>query len=208
MHIEFLVEDVSGKVFLEHILGKFNIGTYKIHPYKGVGKLPKKGSSEKLLTKQHGLLSNLKKLLEGYGRSSAADVVFVVFDSDDKDPALFERELQTFYSGLNQPAEAIFSLAIEEMEAWLLGDMEAVMAAYPKAKSQIIQKYQQDSVCGTWEILARALNHKPEKLKWHEAGALKSEWADKITPLMVLDNNISPSFIKFRDELTRMESLI
>ena len=209
MHIEFLVEDVSGKVFLKHILKKFNVQSYKILAFKGVGRLPKKNNSVPLSQKRGGLLTDLKKFLEGYGNSlNDSDVVFVVFDSDQKNLAALESELQQFYSGLNKPAKTIFSLATEEMEAWLLGDSDAIMQAYPKAKLQIIQTYQQDSICGTWEVLARALNHKPETLDWQASGRLKSEWADKITPLMVLDNNVSPSFIKFRDELTRMESLI
>jgi hypothetical protein len=206
MHIEFLVEDLSGKVFLEHMLKKFDLESYKIHHYKGVGRLPPKGFSAKLLSKRQGLLSNLKKLLEGYGQSSVADVVFVVFDSDDKDPAEFMGELEDFYKNLTSPVRAIFSMATEEMEAWLLGDKNAISQAYPKVKMKIIENYVQDSVCGTWELLAKALNYKkPEKLKWNEAGTLKSEWADKIAPNMEIHNNLSPSFLQFKDELIKME---
>ncbi len=46
MHFEILVEDASGKIALESILEKI-LGpngkdhTYKIFPYKGIGRIPK-----------------------------------------------------------------------------------------------------------------------------------------------------------------------
>ena len=43
--------------------------------------------------------------------------------------------------------------AIEESEAWLLGDREALIAAYPDINLEILDTYVQDSQCGTWELL-------------------------------------------------------
>jgi hypothetical protein len=51
----------------------------------------------------------------------------------------------------------LFRLAIEEVEAWYFGDKNALFAAYPNAKHAIVSKYKQDSVCGTWEMLAKAI---------------------------------------------------
>lgn len=51
----------------------------------------------------------------------------------------------------------LFRIAIEEMEAWLLGDREAVLREFPRAKQAVLNAYVQDSVCGTWETLADAV---------------------------------------------------
>ena len=47
MHLEVLVEDKSGSIALDHILEKIlgakgSVHTWRIHPYKGIGRLPKK----------------------------------------------------------------------------------------------------------------------------------------------------------------------
>lgn len=51
----------------------------------------------------------------------------------------------------------VFCIAVEEMEAWLMGDREALLCAYPKAKESVLKEYKQDSICGTWEVLANAV---------------------------------------------------
>lgn len=45
----------------------------------------------------------------------------------------------------------------EEIEAWLLGDRHALLSAYPHAKMHVLNTYVQDSICGTWEVLADAV---------------------------------------------------
>ena len=89
-------------------------------------------------------------------------------------------------------------LAIEEFEAWYLGDLAAVRKAYPKARNNILNRYKNDDICGTWELLADAVckdGHKALiKMGWQAAGKQKSIWADEITPYMNVDANNSPSF--------------
>lgn len=43
------------------------------------------------------------------------------------------------------------------MEAWYLGDRNALLRAYPRAKKEVLNRYVQDSICDTWELLADAL---------------------------------------------------
>ena len=50
-----------------------------------------------------------------------------------------------------------FCLAIEEGEAWLLGDIPAIKKAYPQARDAVLNGYGNDSICGTWELLADAV---------------------------------------------------
>jgi hypothetical protein len=97
----------------------------------------------------------------------------------------------------------MFRLAIEEMEAWYLGDRPALLGAYPRAKAAVLNGYVQDSTCDTWETLADAVyaggSAAIKKKGWPLPGQVKHEWAERIGPRMVLDRNVSPSFCKFRD---------
>ena len=90
-------------------------------------------------------------------------------------------------------------------EAWFLGDISAIKAAYPNAKDNILNRYQNDSICGTWELLADAVftggsNALKEKGKV-AVGREKSIWAKKIAPEMNVEQNASPSFCYFRDKI-------
>lgn len=77
------------------------------------------------------------------------------------------------------------------------------MTAYPSAKVQVLRGYIQDSICGTWEVLADVVypggitKIKKDKLSYMEIGKLKAEWAKNIGIHMNLQNNISPSFNYF-----------
>ena len=82
------------------------------------------------------------------------NVVIVVCDLDDRDKASFLSELNTVSESCHNQPQVRFCLAIEEGEAWLLGDWNAIKKAYPKAKEKVFSKYQNDSICGTWEKLA------------------------------------------------------
>ena len=70
-------------------------------------------------------------------------------------------------------------------------------------KKSILDKYKQDSICGTWEVLADAVyKGGVKKLKsqgWQKVGAEKSIWAKEIGKNMVIERNISPSFIYFKN---------
>ena len=94
------------------------------------------------------------------------------------------------------------------MEAWYFGDQQALTTAYPKAKVEVLQRYQQDSVCGTWELLADAIypggSAAIKKAAWPLPGQVKYKWAESIGPLLDPDRNVSPSFGKLRDGLRRL----
>ena len=79
-----------------------------------------------------------------------------------------------------------------------------------KSKSTLIT-YQNDSICGTWEKLADAIHPegslKLKKTGWQYIGKIKSEWAEKITKFMDVENNKSPSFCYFRDTLRKLAQI-
>ena len=214
MHIEILVEDSSGKVLLEalvpKILGEWgDTHTWKIHHYKGIGRIPP-GLTTHGDPAKRILLDQLPRVLQGYGNKPGIDAVVIVLDSDRRNCADFLQELKTLAAHCRPAPNSLFRLAIEEMEAWYLGDKVALMAAYPKAKARVLDGYIQDSVCGTWEVLADAVYAGGaaaiKKKGWPLPGQVKHEWAEKIGPLLDVQRNLSPSFCKFRDGLRRISA--
>lgn len=213
MHYEFIVEDISGKTFLEKILPKIlntENNTYHIHSYKGIGRVPRKLNEDAhprqrlLLTQLPKLLNGLGKTFLGYGENYPACVI-IVCDLDAKGHAEFVTELEQILADCHTAPEARFCIAIEEGEAWLLGDLDAVKAAYPNAKEAALNNYVQDSICGTWEILADAIQPggRLALSSYQEAGKAKFDWANNITPHIEIDRNISPSFQQFVETCAR-----
>ena len=217
MHIEFLIEDNSGKEMLKRLIPKILSAehSYLIHGYKGVGgKIPAGCKNDPKVAKNRILLDNLPRLLSGYGKtfhSAGKDfqgAVIVICDLDRRDKNSFEAELNNLLQKCTHKPNTKFCLAIEEGEAWFLGDQDAIFKAYPHYKRNIVQKYEQDSICGTWETLADALypgGHSALSNKGYQAvGKEKEEWAKRITPCMNVDNNKSPSFCHFRDTVRNL----
>jgi hypothetical protein len=202
MHIEVLVEDSSGAALMKHLMPKL-LGdaaeehTWRIHNYKGIGRIPKGMSRLTDATKQT-LLDNLPRLLEGYGRTPGYDAVLVLVDTDDRDVAAFRRDLDGVLAQCQKAPKTAFGLATEEIEAWYFGDRTALLAAYPNADKKLLNRYQQDAVCGTWELLADALvRGGAAMLKqqgFFKSGEFKHECANRIGPLMDVTRNESPSF--------------
>lgn len=212
MHIEILVEDSSGErllqVLLPQLLGpKGEPHTWRLHAYKGIGRIPQ-GLVTKADPAKRIFLEQLPKLLRGYGKTPGIDAVVVVLDTDKRDCAAFLAELKAAADACNPVPDTLFRLAIEEMEAWYFGDQDALLAAYPRAKREVLGKYVQDSACDTWELLADAIHSGGsaaiKKAGWPLPGQVKHEWAAKIGPLMDMERNISPSFGKLRDGLRRL----
>ncbi|WP_254221701.1 DUF4276 family protein [Burkholderia multivorans] len=212
MHIEVLVEDSSGARLLEILLPQI-IGahgaphTWRVHPYKGIGRIPR-GLTSRTDPAKRALLDQLPRLLQGYGKTPGVDAVAVVVDNDARDSQEFLRELEGLRDQCNPAPTTLFSLAIEEMEAWLLGDQNALFAAFPRAKKDVLARYKQDSICGTWELLADAI-HKGGRAAiqaagWPTAGEMKHEWAKQIGMHMDINNNASHSFCGFRDGLRQL----
>ena len=87
----------------------------------------------------------------------------------------------------------------------LRSPMSAVKAAYPHADDHVLSSYVNDSICGTWEKLADAVYQggaKSLSLKgWQVVGAEKFRWAAEIAPKMNVEDNNSPSFCFFRDQI-------
>jgi hypothetical protein len=211
MHFEILTEDQSGAHAIE-ILSRRILGdehTTRVKSYKGIGHLPKNMKAATDPSKRV-LLDQLPGLIRGYRQTFAAApgsmALVIICDLDQRCLSEFRRDLLRVrdHCGV-APADVLFCIAVEEIEAWLLGDPQAVQIAYPKAKLRVLQSYEPDSVIGTWEKLAEAiypggraaLSSKGQP----EIGRMKSEWAKKIAPYIDIDSNRSPSFQYFCKKL-------
>jgi hypothetical protein len=129
-------------------------------------------------------------------------------DTDERPCADFLAELTKLADVHAQGMKTLFRLAIEEIEAWYLGDRAALLAAYPRAKLDVLKRYEQDSVCGTWELLADAIHpggaEALRRAGWPLPGQVKHQWATAVGPRLTRERNKSPSFGKLRDGLQRL----
>ena len=212
MYFQFLIEDPSGEEFIHQIMKKliaeYPETYYKCKSFHGIGGFTKKNTVKE--TKTGKLLNDLTTYLKGFNKSlqnmNDAAIVIVV-DNDDRDTDAFYAELESVANNNMITLDHVFCIAVEELEAWLLGDENAILAAYPSAKLPLLRSYEQDSICGTWEVLADMLyKGGRNKLKrnspyYGETGTLKCEWARNIGAQMDIHNNKSPSFNHFINAL-------
>ena len=217
MHFEILAEDQSGSIALGHILEKilgpnYTEHSWRMHPFRGKGRLPD-NLYETPSPQNQQLLNNLPSLLRGFGKSldESTSVVVVVVDLDNDDCPRFKQDLLNVLNACNPRPRTLFRIAIEESEAWLLGDQAAVKAAYPNARDAVLNVYAQDSICGTWEVLADAV-HQGGSAKLKQAGfpadgAAKCDWARNIAPHMDIYANQSRSFQVFRDGVRNLAGI-
>ena len=216
MHFEVLVEDQSGSIAVESIMEKilgsnYTAHSWRMHFYKGKGQLPN-NLRVAPNPKSPQLLNNLPSLLRGYGKSlDDSSSVIVVVDLDNDDCLKLKQDLLNVLGTCNPSHKTLFRIAIEEGEAWLLGDRAAVKSAYPNAKDAVLNGYVQDSICDTWEVLADAVHpggsNQLKKLGYPAAGVAKCDWARNIALHMDIDSNQSKSCQVFRDGVRKLAGI-
>ena len=215
MHFEILVEGqtevIALNTLLRKILGeKGGPHTWEIHKHGGIGELPKnpKASPDR---RNGTLLHNLPSNLRAYGDAGREnEIVVVLLDLDDKQDCIaFKESLINLLAYCQKQPIVLFRIAIEELEAWYLGDRQAILQAYPKCRPEALDGYVQDSQCGTWELLAEAVHPGGlDALLQHGKRSPrvlqeKQGWTRAICQHMDVENNQSPSFRAFRDGLRK-----
>lgn len=198
MHIEFLVEEPSAEAALHNVLPKIlgNIATFAIHPHQG----------------KTDLLKKLPMRLRGYRHWLPEDWrIVVLMDADDNDCLELKQQLEQTVQNTgfitksmalpDQTFQVLNRLAIEELEAWFFGDLEALSAAYPRVNPTLARKAKYrnpDAITGgTWETLERLL----QRLNYFPAGLPKISVAREVSRHMDPERNRSRSFQVFRDGL-------
>jgi hypothetical protein len=218
MRVEILVEDASGKVMLEHLVPKIigSCGDHKIRviniqdlKHRVMARLPR--HLARTLSWDTILFQTLSIQFAAYSKSSNSYgglIIAVVVDLDYRNYEEFLSQLEGLFKSCERSFDGGVFLAVEEGEAWMLGDKPAILRAYPFAKKYVLDNYIQDSICGTWEWLADAIfrggAERLTEIGYPQIGREKCKWADDIGQYMSIENNESPSFITFRDKLKQL----
>ena len=197
-HIELFVEEPSAEAALENLLPRMlePAVSYQIHAYQG----------------KQDLLSRLPTRLRGYAHWMPDHYKIVVLvDEDRQDCHALKQELediaiQAGFTTKSSPDrngnfQIINRIAIEELEAWFLGDVSALCQAYPRIPETLHRqsRYRDpDAVSGgTWEALERLLIRK--NYYSSATGMPKIETARKISQFMEPARNRSRSFQVFHN---------
>lgn len=217
MYFQFLIEDESTGILVNRVMEKIKslylqiLIEWDIKSFKGIGNTRRNGDLQNRKTGK--LLNDLPMYMRAFNKKlQYMDHValVVVMDNDKRDTKLFKKELEQIAVSNFILCDYVFCIAVKEMEAWLLGDSEAIREAYPNARMQFLQKYEQDGTCDTWEVLAEIVY--PKGLRglrkkaggsYTEIGKAKSEWADKIGQCIHLHENASPSYRYFIGEIEK-----
>jgi hypothetical protein len=182
MHLEFLLEDQSMEAALLELVPRIVSHSFELHSYRG----------------KPDLLRKLEGRLRGYARWNMPDLrVVVVVDRDHEDCHALKQKLVDTCNAAG--TSALCRIAIEELEAWFLGDVPALRAAYPRVSPHLGTRrgYRDpDAISGgTWEALERILR------RYYPTGLPKIEVATRVAEQMDVDNNASRSFQVFREGL-------
>lgn len=201
MHVEFLVEEESCAEFLKILAPQLlkPDDTFCIHPFAG----------------KPDLLKKLPERLRGYASWLPQDWKIVVLVDRDQDECVglkSRMDTSARNAGLRtsskSPDKSRFQvlnrIAIEELEAWFFGDVQAITTAYPRVPGTLADKRKyrnSDAITGgTWEALERTL----QAAGYYPAGMPKIEVARNVARHMVPDRNRSPSFKTFIDAIRMM----
>jgi Domain of unknown function (DUF4276) len=196
MRLHVLVEGESEEALLRGWLPRLLPPghSFFVIRHRGKGRLSRNPSRVPDVRRE-GLLDQLPAKLRAYGRSldPATDRVLVLVDADDDPCSALKQRLLEVLENCNPRPAVLFRLAIEETEAFYLGDPQAIRRAFPQAKLRRMASYEQDSICGTWELFQRVIGDTFEN---------KVQWADRMathlgTAWSGSNANRSPSFRQF-----------
>lgn len=198
MHVEFLLEEPSAEAALNQLLPKLlsAADTWHCVPHRG----------------KDQLLLRLPGLLKTYARRLAyqPDLRVVLLMDADKDCRKAKAELEALVAATSlltktsalagQPFRVLTRLAVSELEAWFLGDREAIQAAYPRVHAHHFKGLQRDpdTIPDAWETLHRVL----QKGGYYLTSKAKVEWAENIAQHLDPARNNSDSFKYFYQGLT------
>lgn len=199
MHIELFLEEPSAEAFFNEFLPRvLPTATFRPHVFQG----------------KPDLLAKIEKRLKGYRSWIPADWrIVVLVDEDRQDCRKLKQKLEAAAAaaGLKTktisrgaPFVVLNRIAVEELEAWFLGDPAALHSAYPKVSPALGSKVQfrnPDAVAGgTWEALERVL----QGAGYYRSGLPKIEVARTIAKHMDAGRNSSGSFHCFLQGLASL----
>ncbi len=193
MHLEVLLEEASAEAIVRRVIeakAPAN-ATYDVRVFEG----------------KSDLLGCLEQRLRGYRAWQIDDLrVLVLVDRDDEDCRDLKARLEltahgagftTRGTGDSNSFEVCNRIAVEELEAWLLGDEPALRAAFPRVRPFAGRAVYRnpDQIDGTWESAERLL----QRSGYYAGGLRKRDFATRVAAHMSLDTNRSASYLTFVD---------
>ena len=203
MTIHVLVEGPSERELLERWAPRA-LGlaiTVRVHPHRGKGQLPADLDAVPGPQRQ-GLLDQLPAKLRAFANALnlETDSVLVLVDADDDDPTALAQRIEDAAKRVAEGLRVLVRLAVEETEAFYLGDLGGLERAYPDADMAEARDYVPDSICGTWELFGRIVR---------DGGENKVDWAESMgaTLTTVAGRSRSPSFRAFVQGIRTVASM-
>ncbi len=200
MHIDFLVEEPSAERVLQAVLPKILEGkaTHLIRVFQG----------------KKDLLTKLPVRLKGYKRriKNNEDLrIVVLVDQDHEDCRALKNRLERMAEefGFITKTKAHYGeivyvvnrIVVEEIEAWLFGDIPALRQIYPRLSPTMDRhrKYRDPDAIqgGTWEALHREI----QRAGYNMPIFPKIEVASRVAKYMDPRNNRSRSFNLFKGSI-------
>lgn len=199
MKVHLLVEGPADFAFFrvdqsswgQRFFKQFRDCDVEVHAHGGRGRLPEgEALKQPPPARSRGLLEQLPAKLRAYAASRQPVLVVVLVDADDDDCVELKRRIADTAQSEAPGVPVLIRIAVEETEAFYLGDWNAIRRAYPRADRSIFKTYTPDSrpTQGTWELFAEVVG---------EPGyENKVDWAERMGVVMSIgeEGNRSPSF--------------
>jgi Domain of unknown function (DUF4276) len=199
----FLLEGYSDEPVIRELMKQlFNRQEaldYSLHHHRGKGQIPNNPRAP-CNPRELRLLGRLPATLRGMAKERQLVIILIDLDDNDKSEQIEAfKQMLVKMEGQPLPPRVLFCFAVEEVESWFIADFHAVGKAYEKSVDlRVLRKVGVDAVCGAAEKLGEALGHMNPKFI---TGALKAEWASKISPHLNFLRPVSPSFRRFIRQL-------
>jgi Domain of unknown function (DUF4276) len=145
LRLHVLVEGPSEATFLRGWFPRFlPRHALTVIQHRGKGRLPGEPASPPN-PRREGLLDQLPAKLRAYGRAlnPATDRVLVFLDLDADDCGELKERLLRVLDACEPRPVVLFRIAIEETEAFYLGDPQAIKKAFPQANLRKLKSYVQ-----------------------------------------------------------------
>lgn len=184
MRIEFLLEEPSMANVLVEILPRilpeeFVLNTnYFLRPHQGKGDLRK----------------SIPKKVRAFSNTSEEVRIVILHDQDSNDCKELKRQIQTLCSQ-NGSCSTLIRIVCKELEAWYLGDMDAIQKVYPRFKPnnhKNVAKFRNPDICNASDELQKMI---PDFQKGYASR--------EISKHLNIEENQSESFKQFRDGIRK-----
>ena len=200
MIIHAFVEGPSERVLFETWMPRLlRNSSVRVHQHQGKGSLPD-NLSKPPDPKHRGLLDQLPAKLAAFESSRKKNELVLVFlDADDEDPDELMQKIVRVAERVSPNVRVLVSAAVEETEAFYLGDLRALKRAYPNADMELARKYEPDSICNTWEYFGQVVG---------DDGGNKVAWAEEMGAYLAtrVADSRSPSFKRLCTALARLDA--